>query len=121
MIGLERMLEPLDDLRVEIDADADEMVGRHLDAERMGGSADEAEQDRGPSAPGGRLVDDVHEAGGDQPAGHGGDGGRAEREAPGDLGAGDRALTADQPEDGRPVEIADEIGGRLAHRGSFGH
>ena len=115
MCGLERMLEALDHLPLEVDANPDEMIGRDLDAQGMGRAADEPEQDRRTATARWRLVDDLDETGRDQPARHGGHGCGAEGEAPRDVRPGNRSLAPDQPQNGRAVEIADKVRGSPLH------
>ena len=119
---VELELEALEDVGVEVDDHADEVIGRDLHAERRRGAADELQQHGGAPASRRRVLGDADDPAVEQLAGQRGHGRRAEAEHLRDVRPGDRAGSADQAENGHPVEVSRKARGarpespRVPHR-----
>ncbi len=113
---IERLLEALPNVGLDVDEHADEMVRSDLDAKGGCRSTDELEEQRGSTPPGLRPLGDPHEALIEQLAGDCRDRRRAQAEPTRDLRPGDRPRGPDEAEDRRPVEVACQAGGGGAVR-----
>ena len=115
---VEPRLELLDHVAVEVDDDADEVVGRDLHAERVRRAADDLEQEGRTAATGGSAVGRPDDPALDQLARDRRHGRGAEAEALRDRRARDRPGEPDQPQDRCAVQVAGEArrAGPVGHR-----
>ena len=114
--GIELDLEPLQHLRVQIDADADEVIGRDLHAERGCRTAHQLEQHCRAAAVRRHMISFSQDPALEELAGHGRDRRRAQTELLRNRRSRHRARRADQAENRNPVQVTRKTRGPGAIR-----